>query len=197
MSSDSVKRDQGLDRTQPITRPAEAPGAEFKAVSSQARAFAQAGKGGKIETAKALRGAAVVKGPRAKEVAQIIDYLNARSRTFNSWIRRSLREGEVFTVRTGYSDDDSFSTNGQKHETIYLNLAQTRNTRYGIPGLVAHEFGHAAGGYSDGKMGTAGPNQYAQARVLAEAGVGDGGVLRYGQDLGGPNTRPVDFVMLG
>jgi hypothetical protein len=213
MSRD-IDKTKGLgegDEPKRVTGAAQSSGLEFTALSQQMRGLEGDGRNGKpvIERARALRGIANIIGPRAIEVGHALNYLDARSRTFNGWIlnARSLRK--LFIVRTTFGDADSFASIGQRKkqdeednkpatntETVLLNLTQTFGTRYGVLGLVAHEFGHAAGGLRDGAPGTVGPNQEAQARVLAEAGLGDGGLLPYGQDLGGPGCIPHSYILI-
>lgn len=186
-------------------------GLEFRALSQQMRGLEGDGRNGKpvIERARALKGIANVIGPRAIEVGHALNYLDARSRTFNRWIMNARERRKLFIVRTTFGDSDSFASLDQRKkqaeadakaapnaETVLLNLSQTFGTRYGVLGLVAHEFGHAAGGFPDGEPGTVGPNQEAQARVLAEAGMGDGGLLPYGQDLGGPGCVPHGYILV-
>lgn len=181
--------------TEPVSAPTQAPELEFRALSQQIRGLENEGRGRhRIQRATALKGIAVVIGPRAPEVADALNYLDARSPLFRSWIERTRARRRLFVVRTTFGDTDSFASitdsgDGPANaETVLLNLTQTFGTRYGVIGLVAHEFGHAAGGLEDGDMGKVGPNQRAQARVLVEAGIGDGALYPYGQDLGGPNA---------
>jgi hypothetical protein len=213
MSRD-VDKTKGLGAdggTKPVGGASQSSGLEFTALSQQMRGLEGDGRNGKpvIERARALKGIANIIGPRAIEVGHALNYLDARSRTFNGWILNARSMRRLFIVRTTFGDADSFASIGQRKkqeeadnkaapnaETVLLNLTQTFGTRYGVLGLVAHEFGHAAGGFRDGEPGTVGPNQEAQARVLAEAGLGDGGLLPYGQDLGGPGCIPRGYILV-
>jgi hypothetical protein len=178
----------------------EAPTLGFTGLAQQLRGLKLGGIRGQLEEARALNGLAVVVGPRANAVARSLDYLNARSRTFRGWIERSRRKGRRFMVRTTGGDADSFASlppqDGARTETVLLNLTQAMGTRHGIAGLVAHEFGHAAGGLKDGAVGQVGPNQRAEALVLAEAGLGDGSVYRYGELPGRRQVRAVGRILL-
>lgn len=204
------------DKTAPI---GEAPELAFRSISQQIRGLALNGFSldQPLARANALNGKADIEGPRARDVANALNFLYSRSKKFRKWIdddeegqsgeeedteskagprKRKKKKRNRYMVRTTFGDVDSFASIGQEEETVLLNLDQIKGTEYGLVGLVAHEFGHAAGGYKDGELGTVGPNQIAQAEVLAEAGVSDGRVLPYGQDLGGKGTKAAYYVML-
>jgi hypothetical protein len=212
----------GASTTDKTDRIGESSELAFRAVSQQLRGLSLSGFSldQPLAKARALSGKADIEGPRAQDVANALNFLYARSRKFRSWVddedeasdedegenqdqnsrqqRRKNRRKKrnKYMVRTTFGDTDSFASIGQDEETVLLNLSQIKGTQYGLVGLVAHEFGHAAGGFKDGAPGKVGPNQIAQAQVLAEAGVGDGGVLPYGQDLGGKGTKIAYYVMM-
>lgn len=191
---------QPVGRVEPAGGSGESPSLGFMGLAQQLRGLKLGGVRGRLEEARALGGLAVVVGPRAGQVARSLDYLNARSRTFRSWIERSRRMGRRFMVRTTGGDADSFASlppgDEARTETVMLNLTQAMGTRHGVIGLVAHEFGHAAGGLRDGAIGQVGPNQRAEALVLAEAGLGDGSVYRYGELPGRRQVRPAGRILL-
>lgn len=191
---------QPVPRVEPAGGIDESPTLGFMGLAQQLRGLKLGGIRGRLEEARALNGLAVVVGPRAQAVARSLDFLNGRSRTFRGWIERSRRKGRRFMVRTTGGDADSFASlppeDGARTETVLLNLTQAMGTRHGIAGLVAHEFGHAAGGLKDGAVGQVGPNQRAEALVLAEAGLGDGSVYRYGELPGRRQVRPVGRILL-
>jgi hypothetical protein len=211
----------GVASTEKTGRVGDADQLAFSAVSKQLRGLALSGFSldQPLAKARALNGKADIEGPRAQDVANALNFLYSRSRKFRSWVdadeeqsgeeqdeeqgqgqnpnsRRRRKKKKKYMVRTTFGDSDSFASIGQDEEVVLLNLSQVKGTKYGVVGLVAHEFGHAAGGFKDGAPGKVGPNQIAQAEVLAEAGVGDGGVLPYGQDLGGKGTKIAYYVMM-
>lgn len=207
--NDNVNKTRGPGGPGGVAAPTQSATLDFKALSQQMRGLEGDGRGPRyqIEKAKALKGIAMIVGPRAIEVGHSLNYLEARSKTFRGWINNARMMRKLFVVRTTYGDADSFASIGQQKqqaapqagpntETVLLNLSQTSGTRYGVLGLVAHEFGHAAGGLEDGELGEVGPNQEATARVLAEAGLGDGGRLPYGQDLGPPGAVAQGYILL-
>jgi hypothetical protein len=223
MVDNKVSSRTGIGGSSTTAKPAtigESPELAFRSISQQIRGLALNGFSldQPLARATALGGKADIEGPRARDVANALNFLYARSRKFRRWVdddeesgsgsdeepddsqagprKRRRKKKNRYIVRTTFGDIDSFASIGQDEETVLLNLDQIKGTKYGLVGLVAHEFGHAAGGYKDGEPGKVGPNQIAQAEVLTEAGVGDGGVLPYGQDLGGRGIKPAYYIMM-
>ncbi len=211
----------GISTTNKPAPIGESPELAFRSISQQIRGLALNGFSldQPLARANALNGKADIEGPRARDVANALNFLYAKSKKFRKWVdddeegrsegeeeedtnsragprKRKNKKRNRYVVRTTFGDIDSFASIGQEEETVLLNLDQIKGTQYGLIGLVAHEFGHAAGGYRDGELGKVGPNQIAQAEVLAEAGISDGGVLPYGQDLGGNGAEPTYYIML-
>jgi hypothetical protein len=134
------------------------------------------------DSATALGGNVVVAGPRAAEIAQLIDQSYAQFPEFRAAADQAIATGEQVVIQTGNgpiapgqgiigdftaqnpqaaASGNSFSTleNPSNIEYIYLNLDQTSATP--LSHLVNHElFGHAYGNHRDANApGEVGPNQ--------------------------------------